>query len=152
MKKLLISLVIASALIISVVGVIAEDEIQDINANVTDVIDISVNSLDYGNVMPNSFSDDDSMITVEPNNNVPLTIEIAVSDAGIGSLFHHIKFDLNGNGLDDDSEIGASPLTKDLADVTGTTTNPTRLMVPEGFAPGPNSGQIIYTAMKDITP
>jgi len=147
MKKILVFLVMIS-LVMPIV--IADPDDQTVNAEVEDFIDISVNNIQYGPVAPNSISDQISTITVEENNNVDLTVDITVTDTGVGDLFTHIIFDLEDDGFGDNTEIGVATLQIDIDDDSGANDIPTRLQVPVGFAPGSTSGVVEYIAMKRI--
>jgi len=150
MKKIL-SFFVVVGLLMSIVGVIGDEtENQSVNADIVKVIDISVNNIDYEDVIPGEYSDKDSIVTVGENNNVGLTVSIQVTDAGTGNLFENIIFDLDGLNEFDEPIIGITTLYKDIADDSGANTIPTRLQVPVGFAPGLVSGTVSYTAMEDI--
>lgn len=147
MKKILI-FAIMFFMLVGVFGVAAAD--QTVVVNVTPVVDISVNNIDYGNVIPGATSDKDSVITAGINNNVDLTVQISVTSASTNNLFRHIIFDLENNGFGDNSQIGTGTLLKDILLGTSSVTIPTRLAVPTGFVPGTYNGVVSYVAMQKI--
>jgi hypothetical protein len=148
------------AIILSIQGVFAASIVnQGVRAYVLqEIIDISVNSIDYGDILPGEEVFRDSNVTVNDANTVDLTVNIQVSDPGTGNLFHHIWFDVESNGFSDDAEIGTGTETLNLDDLPFspfgshfTQTIPTKLVVPADFSSfGDITGIVAYTAMKRV--
>jgi hypothetical protein len=147
MKKTINTIILISIIFMSIYIIFAQD--QSATAIVGGSMDVSVNDkLDYGAVNPGSSSDANSTITIGPNNNVDLNTQIKVTNPGTGNLFYHIIFDINQNGIFDESEIGSSTLVALINNVIGAHVIPTRLQVPTSFSKGPNNGIISYTFME----
>lgn len=147
MKKLAFLMVLVMAL--GVGSVIGED--QDVDAQVADVIEITVNNIDFGTVTPGQDSSEGtSTVTAGTNNNVDLTVTVSVSNPGTPDLFSHLVFDTDLDAdLSGESEIGVSSFDVDVDDDSFKNIL-VKLAVPEGFAPGGVSGIVQYLAAKRV--
>ncbi len=153
MKKLLVFGVMFG-LLFSIVGVIAD---QTVIINGEEVIDFSINDIDFGDVIPGNSAIGTSTLTVNVPNNIDFLIDICLDDSS-NSVFELMEFDFTALGGVIDTPItlcsGLTPFegTVDDTDVIDTSTSqnkdlPVSLDFPVGILPGPRSGTVVYTAM-----
>lgn len=153
MNKFLVLAILGALMLTTGALAVVDQDIQDINAVVDEVIDISVNNLNFNKVQPGAVAGPQtSVITLGVNNNVNLTVTLSVTDPGTTELFNNLIYDLDGNGIANEDKIGEAtpPYQFDVPD-DSTFNILAWLDVPAGFVPGPDNGVVQYTAAKDIT-